>query len=146
MTKDVMIRIKGLQYAEGQESDTTELMLPGQFFERDGLSFVKYDEIVEDGGETIRNLLKFSDTKLTVIRHGAVESSMSFEKGKKLRSLYRTPFGDLEVGTLVSDSSDGGKYPAGSRLRAGNERRPRGGGPHCGHDPLPEKCIKKSIC
>ena len=94
MTKDVMIRIKGLQYAEGQESDTTELMLPGQF--------VKYDEIVEDGGETIRNLLKFSDTKLTVIRHGAVESSMSFEKGKKLRSLYRTPFGDLEVGTLVS--------------------------------------------
>ena len=29
MTKDVMIRIKGLQYAEGQESDTTELMLPG---------------------------------------------------------------------------------------------------------------------
>ena len=27
---------------------------------------------------------------------------MSFEKGKKLRSLYRTPFGDLEVGTLVS--------------------------------------------
>ena len=102
MTKDVMIRIKGLQYAEGQESDTTELMLPGQFFERDGLSFVKYDEIVEDGGETIRNLLKFSDTKLTVIRHGAVESSMSFEKGKKLRSLYRTPFGDLEVGTLVS--------------------------------------------
>lgn len=27
MTKDVMIRIKGLQYAEGQESDTTELML-----------------------------------------------------------------------------------------------------------------------
>ena len=102
MTKDVMIRIKGLQYAEGQESDTTELMLPGQFFERDGLSFVKYDEIVEDDGETIRNLLKFSDTKLTVIRHGAVESSMSFEKGKKLRSLYRTPFGDLEVGTLVS--------------------------------------------
>lgn len=102
MTKDVMIRIKGLQYTEGQESDTTELMLPGQFFERDGLSFVKYDEIVEEGGETIRNLLKFSDTKLTVIRHGAVESSMSFEKGKKLRSLYRTPFGDLEVGTLVS--------------------------------------------
>ena len=66
-----------MQYAEGQESDTTELMLPGQFFERDGLSFVKYDEIVEDGGETIRNLLKCSDTKLTVIRHGAVESSMS---------------------------------------------------------------------
>ena len=57
---------------------------------------------MEDGGETIRNLLKFSDTKLTVIRHGAVESSMSFEKGKKLRSLYRTPFGDPEVGTLVS--------------------------------------------
>ena len=31
---------------------------------------------------------------------------MSFEKGKKLRSLYRTPFGDLEVGTLVSTFSD----------------------------------------
>ena len=70
------------------------------------MSFVKYDEIVEDGGETIRNLLKFSDTKLTVIRHGAVESSMSFEKGKKLRSLYRTPFGDLEVGTLVSPEDE----------------------------------------
>ena len=149
MTKDVMIRIKGLQYAEGQESDTTELMLPGQFFERDGLSFVKYDEIVEDGGETIRNLLKFSDTKLTVIRHGAVESSMSFEKGKKapepLPHALRRPGGG-NAGFPFSDSSDRGKYPAGSRLRAGNERRPRGGEPHCGHDPLPEKCIKKSIC
>lgn len=91
MTKDVMIRIKGLQYAEGQESDTTELMLPGQFFERDGLSFVKYDEIVEEGGETIRNLLKFSDTKLTVIRHGAVESSMSFEKGKSSGAFTARP-------------------------------------------------------
>ena len=51
MTKDVMIRIKGLQYAEGQEADTTDLMLPGQYFERDGLNFVKYDEIMEEDGE-----------------------------------------------------------------------------------------------
>lgn len=102
MTKDVMIRIKGLQYAEGQEADTTELMLPGQFFERDGLSFVKYDEIVEESGEKIKNLLKFSDKELTVTRRGGVESTMSFEKGKKRRSLYRTPFGDLEVGTFAT--------------------------------------------
>ena len=70
------------------------------------MSFVKYDEIVEDGGETIRNLLKFSDTKLTVIRHGAVESSMSFEKGKKLRFLphaLRRPGGN--AGFPFSDSS-----------------------------------------
>ena len=65
MTKDVMIRIKGLQYAEGQEADTTDLMLPGQYFERDGLNFVKYDEIMEEDGGKIRNLLKFNDRQFT---------------------------------------------------------------------------------
>ena len=82
MTKDVMIRIKGLQYAEGQEADTTDLMLPGQYFERDDLNFVKYDEIMEEDGEKIRNLLKFNDRQFTVVRRGSMESTMTFEKGK----------------------------------------------------------------
>ena len=102
MTKDVMIRIKGLQYAEGQEADTTDLILPGQYFERDGLNFVKYDEIMEEDGEKIRNLLKFNDRQFTVIRRGSMESTMTFEKGKKHRSLYRTPFGNLEIGTFAT--------------------------------------------
>ena len=56
-------------------------MLPGQYFERDGLNFVKYDEIMEEDGEKIRNLLKFNDRQFTVIRvqHGIHHD---FEKGK----------------------------------------------------------------
>ena len=77
-------------------------MLPGQYFERDGLNFVKYDEIMEEDGEKIRNLLKFNDRQFTVIRRGSMESTMTFEKGKKHRSLYRTTFGNLEIGTFAT--------------------------------------------
>lgn len=49
-----------------------------------------------------RNLLKFNDRRFTVIRRGSMESTMTFEKGKKHRSLYRTPFGNLEIGTFAT--------------------------------------------
>ena len=46
MTKDVMIRIKGLQYAEGQESDTTVKaahVCRASSLRGTGSSFVKYE-------------------------------------------------------------------------------------------------------
>lgn len=47
MTKDVLLRIKGLQSVEAEE-ETVEMIAPGIYFERDGKHYIKYDEKTEN--------------------------------------------------------------------------------------------------
>ena len=102
MTRDVIIRIKGLQFAEGLEDDEMEVISPGVFFEKNGRCYVKYDEVVEGFTGTIQNLLKFDEEKLEVVKKGITNVTMTFEKGKMNRSAYQTPFGEMTVGTFTT--------------------------------------------
>ena len=98
MTRDVFIKIKGLQLADGPESEEMEVITSGVYYEKDGISYVKYDEVMEGFDGTIRNLLKFSDEGLEVTKRGITNVHMVFEENKKNDTYYSTPFGDLLVG------------------------------------------------
>lgn len=101
MTRDVIIRIKGLQYGGDLGNDETEIIAPGVFFEKEGRCFVKYDEVVEGFTGKIQNLLKFDSESLTVTKRGLTNANMVFEQGKMHRADYQTPFGSLSMGTLA---------------------------------------------
>ena len=82
MTKDVLLRIKGLQSVEAEE-ETVEMIAPGLYFERDGKHYIKYDEAVEGTEETIQNLIKVDGSSMEVTKRGVTNAHMVFERNKK---------------------------------------------------------------
>ena len=97
MTKDVLLRIKGLQSVEAEE-ETVEMIAPGIYFERDGKHYIKYDEAVEGTEETIQNLIKVDGSSMEVTKRGVTNAHMVFEKNKKNLTYYQTPYGQMLVG------------------------------------------------
>ena len=62
MTKEVMLRISGVHFPDGQEEkEEMELITSGSYFEKDGRRYIKYDEVQEDSNEVIRNLMKIEE-------------------------------------------------------------------------------------
>ena len=102
MTKDVLLRIKGLQSVEAEE-ETVEMIAPGIYFERDGKHYIKYDEAVEGTEETIQNLIKVDGSSMEVTKRGVTNAHMVFERNKKNHTYYSTPFGNLLVGISAKD-------------------------------------------
>ena len=76
MTKDIMLRISGVQFPDGEEnSEEMEVITSGSYFEKDGRHYIKYDEVQEDSNEVIRNLLKIENGSLELTRRGMTNGS-----------------------------------------------------------------------
>ena len=86
-----MISVRGEQYYDGVDPDSTELMTEGTLEQTaDGLR-ISYQETELTGMEGT------CTTFVILRRSGSVNSQMVFEEGKQHTSLYETPFGDLSV-------------------------------------------------
>lgn len=103
MTKEVIIKIKGLQFAADADDEELEVITAGVFFEKDGKSYVKYDEVMEGFTGKISNLLKFDDKSLEVTKKGLTNVHMVFEEDKKNMTYYDTPFGNLLLGIAATN-------------------------------------------
>lgn len=103
MTKDVLITITGLQFAVGEEkAEPVEVVIPGQYYNKQGQHFLIYDEVMEETDEVTHNLVKFQSHKMEVSRKGLVSVQMIFEENKKNLSYYRTPFGMINMGIAAT--------------------------------------------
>lgn len=102
MTKDVIIRMKGLQFQEDLEDDELEVITNGTFFEKDNRCYVKFDEVMEGFEGKIQNLLKFTDDSLEVTKRGLTNVHMVFEENKKNMTCYQTPYGNILVGIAAT--------------------------------------------
>lgn len=99
MKKEVMLRISGVHFPDGQDDrEEMELVTAGSYFEKDGRRYIKYDEVQEDSDEVIQNLMKIEDHSLELTKRGLTNVHMVFEKDKKSESYYDTPFGKFLVG------------------------------------------------
>lgn len=96
MTRDVLIRISGLQAMDG-ENDNVEVITTGDYFLKNGRHYVIYDEVMEGFEGNIRNLLKISPDKLDVRKNGAANAHMVFEQDRKNLTHYVTPMGEMIV-------------------------------------------------
>lgn len=104
MTKDVIIKISGLQESrmEGEEpkdeNEELEVVMPATYFFRSGKHYVLYDEVVEGSQEGIKNKLKITGTdQVDMMKSGATNAHMVFERYKKTQTYYQTPFGQMLV-------------------------------------------------
>ena len=98
----VLLFIRGEQYFEDVDPDTTELMTDGVLeMTEDGLRF-SYQETELTGMEGTTTTFEVLGKKVILKRSGTVNSQMVFEEGKQHTSLYETPFGEMSVDIQTS--------------------------------------------
>ena len=99
MDKSVIICIKGKQSYENVEDETIELVTEGLLAkEGDGAYTLSYQESELTGLEGTLTTFQIEDGRITLMRHGEVNSQMVFEEGRRHLSMYNTPYGALAVG------------------------------------------------
>ena len=98
MTKDVLVKISGLQFAGEEDSDSIEVITSGTYYKKNGKHYVLYEEVMEDTTDVTKNVIKIGTDSMEVTRKGPATVHMMFEKDKKNVSYYYTPFGNLLIG------------------------------------------------
>ncbi len=97
MTKQVLITISGLQLMGGETGRPVEVVTAGEYYQKNGKHYLFYEEAVEGSREHIENRLKIGEGSLEVTKKGLIRTHMVFEKGRKTRTSYETPFGGIEM-------------------------------------------------
>ena len=97
MTKQVLVKIQGMQVIDGETVPLPELLTTGDYSMEEGIHQIVYEEHLSDSRAVTVNRLAFSDGKAELNKDGEVQMLMVFERGKKNRALYRTPYGDVLV-------------------------------------------------
>lgn len=88
MTKDVLISVSGLQMGE-EKPEQIEVISKGNFYQKNGYSYVFYDEVIEGFDQRVRNMIKFKNGALHVQKKGIVNVNMAFEEEKKTIPVIR---------------------------------------------------------
>ncbi len=100
MTNDVLLAMKGLQFAFAEDGTgiPIELITNAKYYEKNDSKYLMYDEMVEGEGQSISNLVKFAGDTIEVTKKGMINVHMVFEEGKQNLSSYQTPYGTLMIG------------------------------------------------
>ncbi|MGI6070192.1 MAG: DUF1934 domain-containing protein [Blautia sp.] len=104
MTKDVLIRVKGLQ-SVGEEDGADapiEIVTVGEYYFRNGSHYLRYEELEDGGPGTTVNYIKFGETGLEVRKKGVTNVHMVFQEQKKNVTYYQTPYGSLQMGIAAT--------------------------------------------
>ena len=98
MTKEVLLSISGLQFADGEGNEPVELITTGSYYQKNGKHYILYDEVMEGVAEPTKNTIKIGSDSLDITKRGAINVHMMFEKGKQNVTYYYTPYGSLLIG------------------------------------------------
>lgn len=98
----VLLSIRGEQYFDDMDPDSTELMTEGTMELREDGMLLTYQETELTGMEGTTTTFEVCGPKVILKRSGTVNSQMVFEEGKQHTSLYETPFGELSVDIQTS--------------------------------------------
>jgi uncharacterized beta-barrel protein YwiB (DUF1934 family) len=100
MIKDVKIKVVGTQVLPDgdREPEIIEMNTMAVYYEKDGHSYVKYDEYTDGIEKPVKNLIKFNEESLQITKKGSVSSIMSFADGKDYTAHYMTEAGPIFLG------------------------------------------------
>ena len=103
MNKDVLIHVRGLQLMEtDDEQEPIAIVVPGQYYFRNGSHYLRYEEMLDDSAQTTVNYIKMSSEGVEIRKQGQVNVHMVFEQGKKNKTFYNTPYGTLQMGIAAT--------------------------------------------
>ena len=100
MTRDVVLSMKGMQFAFSEDGTgiPIELITNAQYYEKNDSRYLMYEEIMEGVDSSVSNLVKFGADTIEVTKKGVINVHMVFEEGKQNLSSYVTPYGTLMIG------------------------------------------------
>ncbi len=99
MTKDVLIRVRGLQtLSEEGEEAPIEVLTVGEYYFRNGNHYLKYEERMEGFSEATKDLIKIGKNGMEVNKKGPATVHMVFEEQKKNVTYYHTPYCNIQMG------------------------------------------------
>lgn len=125
MTKDVILSIHGVQF-ENSPGESVEIITIGEYYFKDDLHNIIYDEVSEDLTDVVNCIIKFDQNKVEIIKKGTTNVHMIFEEKKKNVTYYNTPYGDLLVGLSatkikISEQEDSLEVKIGYSLEINNQ-------------------------
>lgn len=100
---DVKMKVVGIQKTDHSEGEKIELFTEGVFYKKDGSYCYEYEdtELADEGGGKTKLVLE--GDVLTMEKSGSLSASnMTFQKGKKHKSAYLTPYGQLNLEVLTT--------------------------------------------
>ena len=103
MTKDVLISITGVHTLDGDSGDV-ELITTGNYYEKNGVRYLLYDESMEGLDQPVKNVVKIRPDTMEIIKRGGVNVHMTFRRGVTVMASYVTPFGEMLVGITTERS------------------------------------------
>jgi uncharacterized beta-barrel protein YwiB (DUF1934 family) len=93
----VIVTVEGSQREAEGEENKIKMVADGQHYCRNGKDYILYEDNELSVDSKTSTLLKIGKDSLTLLRHGAVEQEQYFSAGKDDESIYRTPYGTLNV-------------------------------------------------
>jgi len=93
----VRIELK-TEIKQNHDVDTFELTVFGQYYQKGETTYLIYDEVNENG--TIHTVVKYHpENGAQILRKGALNMRLSYQKGKMMTGLYQTNVGNFHLGT-----------------------------------------------
>ena len=71
MTKDVLVKISGLQFEEQEENEPVEIITTGNYYKKNGKHYILYDEVQEGCDDVTKSMIKVNDEFMDVTKRGA---------------------------------------------------------------------------
>lgn len=104
--KEIMLKIIGKQVTSDAEEEQLEFVTEGKYYEKDDSVYLLYDESEFSGMEGCTTSLKITGETIKMKRFGeniGLDTEIEFEKGKRFKGYYDTPFGSVEMEVLTND-------------------------------------------
>jgi uncharacterized beta-barrel protein YwiB (DUF1934 family) len=104
--KDIMLRITGSQITADMEEDRLEFITEGKLFEEDEAVCLTYEESEFSGMPGCRTKLSMGKDSITMKRigeHIGLDTEIEFEKGRRYKGYYDTPYGAVEMEVLTNE-------------------------------------------
>lgn len=115
--KDIMLKIVGKQVTVESEEQQLEFVTEGKYYEKGDSVYLVYDESEFSGMEGCTTSLKITGDKIRMKRYGnsiSLDTEIEFEKGKRFKGYYDTPYGAVEMEVLTNDITNNIKKSDGS--------------------------------
>lgn len=102
MNNDVILSITGLHFDDiAANNDSVEVITPAKYYYRNNKHYIIYDELIEGSKGIVTNKIKLSPDKIEILKGGAFNTRIVFERDRMNMSQYNTPYGDILIGTTT---------------------------------------------
>lgn len=84
---------------QNNEQEAYELMVFGRYQKTESASFLRYDEVLEEG--TVTTTVKITDEGALILRSGALKMRMTFQENQTMPGTYQSPYGIMQTEAIT---------------------------------------------